>query len=95
MQFSKIGKMESNLEKSAKYQFHALTIELGVRKNNEWIGSGLGGNNFQLLVLMGMKHVLSNRQETTVRYLPKENMLIWGAHWLQQTPMKLNSARAG
>lgn len=68
--------------KSAQRSFSRLLVELGVRKNNEHIGSGLGGNNFQLLCLFGMVQELSPHTGMTIKFSSTENTMYWGAEWL-------------
>lgn len=62
--------------------FHGLTLELGVRKDNEWVGSGLGGNNFQLLVLMGLQHRLIRSKNVQISITNQG--ITWGSEFLLQ-----------
>jgi hypothetical protein len=50
----------------AKENLSKLMTELALNNTNKNIGSALGGNNFQLLVLAGLKHELSTESETKV-----------------------------
>lgn len=68
--------------KDAQRNFSRLLVELGVRKNNEYIGSGLGGNNFQLICLFGMAQELSPQSDLSIKFSSKENTMYWGADWL-------------
>jgi hypothetical protein len=73
---------DHSMVKSAQRRFGGLLVELGVRKNNEFIGSGLGGNNFQLLCLFGMVHELSPDTNVSISFSSVENTMYWGAEWL-------------
>lgn len=56
-----------------------LALDLSVRTDNCHVGSGLGGNNFQMLSLLGMNHHLTNSDEN-IRV--KNNSFIWGSKFL-------------
>lgn len=58
----------------------ALALELSIRKDNQHVGSGLGGNNFQMLSLLGMDHHLSTDPNESIR--AKDNCFIWGSKFL-------------
>lgn len=86
MQFSNIvGNISDKNYLAAKKQFTKLILELGIRKGNGWIGSGLGGNNFQLLVLMSLSHTLTAR---SVNIEVSDQGVVWGAKFLRTTKMK-------
>jgi len=68
-------------------QFQRLTLELGIRKNNEHVGSGLGGNNFQLLVLMGLQHRLVRSRHIQIRITDQD--ITWGSEYLLQSMSKI------
>jgi hypothetical protein len=70
----------------ARQRFTALTLELGVRKNNEHVGSGLGGNNFQLMVLLGLKHHLINSSSVEMRV--SEGAVSWSVDFLTKNRMR-------
>lgn len=90
MKFSQISdKVSSNLAEDAKKTLTRLSVELGLRKDNYHVGCGIGGNNFQLLVLMGLEHRLSSRTHRTIFFDAEKNQIVWGALWLSITPMKL------
>jgi hypothetical protein len=59
-----------------------LFLELGTRKDNPFLGSGLGGNNFQLLVLLGLSHTVTTE---SVGIDVSENGVTWGIEYLQKT----------
>lgn len=61
-------------------RFRGLTLELGVRKDNEHVGSGRGGNNYQLMVLMGLKHHLIQSHDTQIRL--QADRICWGSEYL-------------
>ena len=69
----------------ADKNFVRLCVELALRKNNEHVGSGRGGNNFQLLVLMHLDHYLVADATHKVSY--QEDRILWGAHWLAHARM--------
>lgn len=71
--------------KHAKEQFRRVTLELGVRDDNHFIGSGLGGNNFQLVTLMNLQHELS-ADDITIEVKP--GRIVWGAKWLAKASRK-------
>lgn len=71
--------------KSYQGRFLQLTTELGIRHTNQHIGSGLGGNNFQLLVLMGLQHRLVDSRHIQIRIT--KTGISWGTEFLSQ-PMK-------
>lgn len=56
-----------------------IMVELGIRENNEHVGSGLGGNNHQLLVFMTMKHHLVSSPDNIVVI---NNTVYWGIEFL-------------
>jgi hypothetical protein len=68
---------------AAARNFQKIIVELGVRETNKHVGSGLGGNNFQLLTLMNLKHSLVKK--TTIQ--AEGNSLRWGAKFLQETSL--------
>ena len=70
----------------AHRQWLRTTVELGVRKNNNHVGSGLGGDNFQLLVLMGMKHFISASPD--VKIIAGGDEITLGSAWLASSDVK-------
>jgi hypothetical protein len=87
VKFNHIDKRLSHfLVKDCQDKFHWLTTELGVRETNEHVGTGLGGNNFQLLVLMDLGHILTARPGRSLSFSPIHGRVIWGADWLRNTP---------
>jgi hypothetical protein len=71
--------------KVAKEKFWQLTTELGLRETNYHVGSGLGGNNFQLVTLMNLQHELSS-DDITIEV--KSDRIVWGAKWLAKAARK-------
>jgi len=69
----------------AKRQFSKLMLELGIRKDNYHVGSGLGGNNFQLLVLMSLPNTLTAR---SVKIEIMDEGVVWGSKFLRTSKMK-------
>lgn len=62
-----------------------IMVELGIRENNEHVGSGLGGNNHQLLVFMTMKHhLVSSTDNITI----VNNTVYWSIEFLIGHKMK-------
>lgn len=90
MKFSYISnKVDAELADASIRVFTRLFVELGLRSNNRCIGSGLGGNNFQLFVLMGLKHKLINSQTLSIEFDKNKNTVVWGSYWLIRTPMEI------
>jgi hypothetical protein len=62
MKFS--GNFPSNISIEKYHQANSklteLLLELGVREDNQHVGSGLGGNNYQLFSLLGIEHTLGH-----------------------------------
>lgn len=86
MKFSFVGlDLTHDIVKDCKRKFEGLLVELGVRKNNEHVGTGLGGNNFQLVCLFGMSHELSSEHNLKIKFVSKDNTMTWGADWLATT----------
>jgi hypothetical protein len=81
MKFNTIdsGLLASEVVKAEK-KFLALTVELGVRRDNEHVGSGLGGNLIHLLTLTNVKnHLVSS---DLFRIKVQDNNIFWNAKWL-------------
>lgn len=85
MKFTTIEDSVQNLEIVCR-TMNQLFIELGVRDNNEHVGTGMGGNNFQLLCLLSVKHTLCYQRKPMVLI---GNTIRWDALWLMAAPMKL------
>lgn len=62
-----------------------LFTELGCAKDNAHIGTGMGGNNAQLLVLLDFNHNLVKGEGSLM--LDKRNIM-WGADWLTNADKK-------
>ncbi len=60
-------------------------LELAVRDDNEHVGSGLGGNNFQFVVLTSLDHHLTDED---VKIAFHNNTMYWGETWLESASMK-------
>lgn len=73
-----------------KRQFDRTLIDLGVRKNNEHVGSGMGGDNFQLLVLMSLKHSLAcnHQQSSPLVFVSSNKIISWNSSWLKGSSLK-------
>lgn len=63
----------------------AIILELGIRENNEHVGSGLGGNNYQMLSFIQMKHHLVTSGDTITS---KENILYWDIDYVLSSSLK-------
>jgi hypothetical protein len=88
MKFSYLDdKLGVNLAVDAKKKFDSLFLELGVREDNCHVGSGLGGNNFQLLVLMSLEHKLLGIDKKHMDISVNKNSICWSAEWLKKTTM--------
>lgn len=86
MNFSNIvGNISDKNFFEAKTQLTRLTLDLGVRKGNRWVGSGLGGNNFQLLVLMSLSHTLTAR---SIKIEVADEGVVWGSKFLRTCKLK-------
>ena len=84
MDFHHIDKrLNHSTVKACQSKFDWLAVELGVRKENQYCGSGLGGNNFQLMALMDMNHSLSSRPMISLKFSTTNGSLVWGSNWLQ------------
>jgi hypothetical protein len=87
MKFSEVSSaLNKKTVEQIENNFDGLMIELGVREGNEHVGSGLGGNNFQLLVLMGLPHRLANYRE--IQIVVSNNDITWGSDFLLQASRK-------
>lgn len=62
-----------------QHKMNQLYVELGVRDDNEHVGTGLGGNNFQLLCLLSIKHTLCHQRKPMIL---KDGVIYWDALWL-------------
>ena len=86
MNFSHIDtRLNHQQAKDATQQFNSIITELGIRTDNEHVGSGLGGNNFQLLVLLNLKHTLVKR-DITIK--ATDSGVAWSAEWLIKSSRK-------
>lgn len=72
--------LSSHAVDAAKKEFSRLLTELALSDCNNFI-TGMGGNNFQLMVLLGMKHILEDSDDIVV----SDNEMIWGAKLLTNT----------
>lgn len=80
------GKLTVMKFKAAKEKFAWLTTELGVREDNGHVGTGLGGNNFQLMVLMGFDQHLVDDNKIDIEV--HKDHLAWGAKWFLDAKKK-------
>ena len=72
----------TDAHKTAIKKFAALMLELGCRKDNEHVGSGLGGNENQLLTLSSFNHTLSLDPNLEIEVTDKE--IVWGEGFLNK-----------
>lgn len=84
------GRLTVQEVKTAKEKFNALLVELGVREDNYHVGTGLGGNNLQLVTLMGFTHTLVKRP---IDIRVDDKRVAWGAEWIITSSRKQIRAR--
>lgn len=88
MKFDTFDKALNPKEKElAEKKFNWLTLELGVREDNQHIGSGLGGNNAQLFALMSFHNELVNDASTKIKI--DRGLIQWGSDWFLSAGRKL------
>jgi hypothetical protein len=79
MNFSHIdSRLTSAQVQAGKSRMAWLLTELAIRDDNQHVGTGLGGNNFQFLTLMNLKHNLVKRD---VEIYVGDNFIAWGVPW--------------
>lgn len=82
MNFDKIdGSIKKNRQAFLQKKLQGLALELGVRHDNQFVGSGLGGNNPQLFALMSFRHKLVDDPSLTIEV--KNGSIRWGDVWLE------------
>lgn len=87
MKFDQVATSIGKVARAAALKkFQGLTLELGVREDNEHVGSGLGGNNAQLFGLMSLRHELVSDPNLTIEY--DHGRVRWGYEWLDSTKRK-------
>lgn len=87
MNFDKVRAVTSKAdEKAAAQKISSVALELGVRENNEHIGTGMGGNKAQLLALMAFHHELINEPGLTIRIT--DGLMEWGIEWFLNASRK-------
>jgi len=80
MKFNLIkGNLSERIVKQAQEKLTALALDLSVREDNSHVGSGLGGNNFQMFTMIGMQHLLSNKN---ISIEIKDSSFVWGSEFL-------------
>lgn len=80
MKFNEIEKTITDEQTAAATKrLDWLFTELGCAKDNAHIGTGMGGNNAQLLVLLDFNHNLVKSENSIM--LDKRNIM-WGVDWL-------------
>lgn len=67
-------------------KFQSLILELGVRDDNEHVGTGLGGNSAQLVALMSFRNELIDNPDTTIEV--RDGYIEWGSPWFRQVKRK-------
>jgi len=86
MNFNQVDSNLSNTEKKiAEEKFNRLIVDLGLREDNYYCGSYLGGNNFQLLALMSMDHNLTSSKDAIE---VSKDSISWGADYLINTNLR-------
>lgn len=87
MQFASTPRDTSPIDiEHAQAIFNSLMTELAIRDTNFHIGSYHGGNNFQMLVLSGMDHILL-KFTTGTKIFVVENTIYWDILFLLSSPM--------
>lgn len=87
MKFDQVATSIGKVARAAALKkFQGLTLELGVREDNEHVGSGLGGNNAQLFGLMSLRHELVSDPNLTIDY--DNHRVRWGYEWLDSSKRK-------
>jgi hypothetical protein len=84
-----VGIGEEQIEAAGK-KLGWLFTELACGKNNAAVGTGLGGNSVQLLVLLDFNHILGKNDQCI--QLDKRN-IIWGADWIINADKKAIRAK--
>lgn len=80
MKFSHIDpKLSVGQVKIAAGRFERMMVELGIRESNYHVGTGLGGNNFQLVTLMNLEHHLV---DSLVPIKAKAGKVFWSVRFL-------------
>ena len=64
-----------------------LLIDLSLRKNNTYIGSGLGGNSLQLFILLNAKHHLSSNSVQDISYDSDTKKFTWAVQSLASSTL--------
>jgi len=83
MNFSHIdNRLTYSQVQASKDKMTWLLTELAVRNDNQHVGTGLGGNNFQFLTLMNLKHTLVKRD---IDIHVDDSNIAWGAPWFLRT----------
>lgn len=87
MNFDTIDKsIPQNEQNCAQKNFQGLTLELGVRDDNQHVGSGLGGNGSQLFALMSFSHELVSDPSITIQI--DRGLMRWGVEWFNRATRK-------
>lgn len=85
MKFNSIkANIASAIVKQCQDKLTDLAIDLSVRETNCHVGSGLGGNNFQVLTMFGMNHSLCNRD---ISIDIEDDAFIWGSKFLTNSSL--------
>jgi hypothetical protein len=89
MKFASTYQINKKSIETATRKFNLLLLELGTRKENTFVGSGLGGDNFKLLVLMCHKHYLIDDSISgIVLGVEPNNIISWGVDHLINSDMR-------
>lgn len=79
MDFSHIdSRLTTAQVQAGKDKMEWLLTELAVRDDNHHVGTGLGGDNFQLLTLTNLKHTLVKRD---IDIHVSDTHIAWGVPW--------------
>lgn len=89
MKFDYISpRVPGDLPSICQEKFDKLLLEMGCRKDNQHIGSGMGGNPGQLMILMDMRHILGGDLYDSIRLDPNNLEVIWGYRWFQDKSIR-------
>src|SRR5258706_11711739 len=81
MKFDRVaGSISKNVQLSTRKKFEGLSLELGVREDNQHVGTGMGGNGAQLFALMSFSHELIDDISMTIEI--DQGRMRWGCAWL-------------
>lgn len=75
--------------KESKSKLIKVFLDLAVSDRNSHVGSGFGGNVFELLVLMSMSHLMNLNEQCIMRYDSVIKTMSWGTKWLEESSLQV------